>query len=182
MTFATRLSTRQLNIIEYLANRPGDEALLTATYPGYLVEIKAAAEEIGVNNLVPSEVRHSGASVEVGLGPGSLADGQKKGRWASTAILKRDEKCGELNEQIFSDIQQRHIRGMRGRSQRCSVRRQASCRNGEPLCGWLGTFTDEISVHCGGKLLQTQTPVAAVQWVPVATWPKISPQNDTGER
>ena len=77
-TFATRLPTPWVKVIEYLANRLGDEPLLTATYPEYLMEVKAAAEEIGVNSLVPSGARHLGASIEVGLGLRSLAEDQKK--------------------------------------------------------------------------------------------------------
>ena len=54
VTFATRLSNPLFKVIEYLAKRPGE----TAPYPEYLMEINAAAEEVGVISLVPSEARH----------------------------------------------------------------------------------------------------------------------------
>ena len=105
VTFTARWSAPPVNVIEHLANRR-DEPLLTKRYPECLMEVKAAAEEIGVNTLVPSEVRHSGASIEIRLRPRSLAEGQTQGRWASTVSPKRYEKCGELNRewQKYSDI------------------------------------------------------------------------------
>ena len=52
-----------------------------------------------------------------------------------------------------------------------------------PLCGSLDACTDDVSFFCGGEawlvLLQTQTTLAALQWVRVATWPKISSQVGT---
>ena len=58
-----------------------------------------------------SEVRHSGASIEIGLGLRSLAEGQKQWRWANAVSLKRYVKCGELDRQwqSYLDIQQRHF-------------------------------------------------------------------------
>ena len=111
VTFTTRLSTPLPKVIEYSANRAGDEPLLTASHPEYLMEMRAAAEETGVNKWLPSEARHSGASVEVGLGPRSLADGQKQGHWASTVSLNRHDECGELYRewQRYSGIHQWHF-------------------------------------------------------------------------
>ena len=59
------------------------------------MDIKAAAEQIWMDNLVSSEARHSGASIDIGLGLKSLTKGQI-GRWTSTMSLKLFEKFGEL--------------------------------------------------------------------------------------
>ena len=63
-----------------------------------------------------------------------------------------------------------------------TARGQASCSNGELLCGSLGAFTDDVSIQCGGQawllLLPAQTSVAAPQWVPA----KASSQIGTGNR
>ena len=176
VTFATRLSTPLLQVIEYLASRARDEPLLTATYPEDWMEIKVAVDEIGENNFVPSKAHHSGASIEVGLGLRSLVEGQKQGCCAKTVSLERYQQCGELNRewQRCSGIQLRH-------SVACEIGPSAPLVEGKPPAEMENRFVAR-SAHSRRSehtmwswfIFQAQTSLGALLWVPDATRPKVS--------
>ena len=148
VTFATRLSIPLQRVLVYLAEQAADQPILDVPYPEFLAQFKRAAQAIGVPQMVPSEARHSGASIEIGLKMRTTEEGQKQGRWASLKNLRRYEKAGELNKewQKYSDRQQRHF---------------LRCEKGLVQALLVGTMPDEMPTFNIQGSAASQTPAAS---------------------
>ena len=104
----------------------------------------------GVNTtpIPPSGARHSGASIEVGLGLRSLAEDQKKGTLGQCRESQAPREVWRTQQRMAKILgypARAAFHGMQSRSQRCFARRHSSSRHGESLCGSLAAFTDELS-------------------------------------
>jgi hypothetical protein len=147
VTFATRLSIPLQGVLVHLAKQKADQPILDVPYPEFLAHFKRAAQAIGVPQMVPSEARHSGASLEIGLKMRTTEEGQKQGRWAILKNLRRYEKAGELNKewQKYNDAQQRHF---------------LRCEKGLAQALLAGTMPDEMPIFNTQGSAVSRTPAA----------------------
>ena len=98
-------------LLEVLANADSREAAWDFDYGEYTMAVKEAATMLGVD-LVPYEMRHSGASIDIAAGVRGLAEAQKRGTWAQVKSMHRYEQSAILAAewQRYSTQQQSHFR------------------------------------------------------------------------
>ena len=84
-------------VCQSLAVGPPEEKVFKQDYPAFARSFKVAARALGID-LVPYQMRHSGASLDRAKGLRTLEATQKRGRWTSLASVRRYEKHGRLND------------------------------------------------------------------------------------
>jgi hypothetical protein len=82
--------------LKWLQAQPPDTSILGCSSLDYVREMKTSARRLGMSDLVASEARHSGASIDVAKKFKTLEQCQKLGRWQSLKSMRRYEKAGEL--------------------------------------------------------------------------------------
>ena len=94
-----------------LSKKASTETIMDCSYLDYLREFKQITHELGIEDVVPSESRHSGASIDVARCYRTAVEAQKQGRWQQPKSVKRYEKAGELNRSwaCLSEAQRRHF-------------------------------------------------------------------------
>ena len=140
VTFGTRLSTLLVKVIEYVGNQLGGrtpvDSDISRVFDGGKKLQRKTLEIWSRPKLVTPERQSKSVSGLLPIGPSQ----------ALREVWRTQSRVAKILGYPVAAF-----RGMRNRSQRCSVRRQTSSRNGKPLCGSLGAFTDELKIQCGGK-------------------------------
>lgn len=122
-------------------------------YPLFLTSFKTVAKEIGLLDMVPSEARHSGVSIEVSQGLRTLPEAQKHCKWMSQ---KKEETIleGQRDKQGAATLfgkPRSLFPGLRTRSGTRASRKQAASRLGAPCFESRGAFEDEKALTCHGR-------------------------------
>ena len=82
--------------LEALRGTGGGGTLWQFDYVELLKRVKAAAHHLRLGDVVPYQMRHSGPSVDRSRGLRTLAEIQRRGRWASSKSVARYEKGARL--------------------------------------------------------------------------------------
>jgi hypothetical protein len=92
-----------------LKTLPPDTAIVDMSYLEFFAAFRATAAELGIP-LLPSQGRHSGASMDRAYDRRSQAEVQRMGRWLAAKSVRRYEKRNRLNVSwcSLSAAQQRH--------------------------------------------------------------------------
>ena len=83
--------------LHHIARLPGADSLCGSDYAGFIKSFNAAARRLGVK-VKPSEMRHSGASLDRAHDLRPLLEIQRRGRWFAASSVRRYEKRGLVNE------------------------------------------------------------------------------------
>jgi len=99
------------------------EPLWSFDWPSFLVEFRACRRRFGVPELVPYQLRHSGASIDRSKRWRSLAEVKKRGNWKQDRSVARYEKAARLNATMmtYSPVLQSYLH-------RCASRAEAAFR------------------------------------------------------
>ena len=89
------------DILKEMAVGPPLECPWPFDYTSFSKEFKVSASRIGMNNLVPYQLRHSGASIDSARRLRSLAEIKKRGRWSSDQSVKRYERGAKLGANMM---------------------------------------------------------------------------------
>jgi len=83
-------------ILKELRAMPPDTLIVGMTYLEFLAAFRSATNELRIA-LVPSQARHSGASMDRTYNRRSQSEVQRMGRWLATKSVRRYEKRNRLN-------------------------------------------------------------------------------------
>ena len=83
-------------IFEALRGDGSMEPMWDFTYADLVKRLDAIRAQFGIPDLVPYQLRHSGASIDRESGARSLLDIQKRGQWRAASSVFRYEKAGRL--------------------------------------------------------------------------------------
>jgi hypothetical protein len=97
-------------ILKELRAMPPDTLIVGMTYLEFLAAFRSATNELRIA-LVPSQARHSGASMDLAYNRRSQNEVQRMGRWLATKSVRRYEKRNRLNISwtSFEISQQEHF-------------------------------------------------------------------------
>ena len=111
LALSTPLARKLDPLWKALSKKASTETVMDCSYLDYLKEFKQVTRELGIEDVVPSEGRHSGASIDVARGFRTTVEAQKQGRWQQPKSVKRYEKAGELNRSwaCLSEAQRQHF-------------------------------------------------------------------------
>ena len=82
------------------AGRRPDQSLFDLDQPTFSGLFRKAGQELGLVDIHPYQLRHTGASVEFASQSRSLAEIKRRGRWKSDTSVRRYEKGGRLSDQL----------------------------------------------------------------------------------
>ena len=75
-----------------VALRAAHEDLFQLGQPGFTALFRRAGRELGLVDVHPYQLRHTGASVEFASQTRTLAEVKRRGRWKSDSSVRRYEK------------------------------------------------------------------------------------------
>ena len=83
-------------VLATMSSEKDERSAWSFAYPDYLQAFKRVVGEMGYPNGVPYQARHSGPSTDLADGTRSLAEAQRRGRWAQARSMARYERRARL--------------------------------------------------------------------------------------
>jgi hypothetical protein len=83
-------------VLAAMSSETDESSAWSFAYPDYLQAFKRVVAEMGYPGGVPYQARHSGPSTDLADGTRSLAEAQRRGRWAQARSMARYERRARL--------------------------------------------------------------------------------------